>query len=76
MAATSLGRSFFYVHFRDLHDLAGRLLARLEAELWEPAKLWTDADGDVQGSLASAMSGVVASGKVTDRSCAPSSRRR
>lgn len=60
MAATSLGRSSFYVHFRDLHDLAGGLLARLEAELWEPAKLWTDPDGDLEGSLAAAIRGVVA----------------
>jgi TetR/AcrR family transcriptional regulator, ethionamide resistance regulator len=60
MTATSLGRSSFYVHFRDLHDLAGRLLARLEAELWEPAQLWTDADGDPRGSLESAIRGVVA----------------
>lgn len=60
MEATSLGRSSFYVHFRDLHDLAGRLLARLEAELWEPAKLWTDVDEDPEASLASAIRGVVA----------------
>jgi len=60
MAVTSLGRSSFYVHFRDLHDLAGRLLARLEAELWEPAALWTDTDGDARSSLADAVRGVVA----------------
>lgn len=60
MAATSLGRSSFYVHFRDLHDLAGRLLARLEADLWEPARLWTETDDDTQGSLEAGVRGVVA----------------
>lgn len=58
MSSTSLGRSSFYVHFRDLQDLAGRLLARLEAELWEPAGRWTDIDDE--GSLETAVRGVVA----------------
>lgn len=59
MTATSLGRSSFYVYFRDLHDLAGRLLARLEADLWEPAGLWTDDSADPRRSLTAAVRGVV-----------------
>jgi AcrR family transcriptional regulator len=60
MAHTSLGRSSFYVYFRDINDLAGQLLARLEAQLWEPAAVWTESDADPPHSLAAAVRGVVA----------------
>lgn len=59
MARTGLGRSSFYVYFRDLHDLAARLLARLEEELWRPAAQWTAGHTRGRDGLEEALRGVV-----------------
>lgn len=42
MDMTRLGRSFFYVHFTEMSDLAATQLELLEGELWQAASAWTD----------------------------------
>jgi TetR/AcrR family transcriptional regulator, ethionamide resistance regulator len=61
MARTRLGRSSFYLYFGDLHDVVARLLARLEAALWEPAERWIEgSEGSPQEDIRRAIGGVVA----------------
>ncbi len=60
MARTRLGRSSFYFYFRDLYDLVARLLARLEAALWEPAERWIEgSEGPPEEDIRRALGGVV-----------------
>jgi len=66
MARTRLGRSSFYLYFGDLYDLMARLLARLEAALWEPAERWIEgwegppeAEGSPEEDIRRALGGVV-----------------
>lgn len=58
MARTRLGRSSFYVHFRDIGELAAGLLQRLEGQLWEAASRWTDTREGAP-ALDAALQGVV-----------------
>lgn len=58
MAATPLGRSSFYVYFDGIDDLVARLLERLEGELWQSARTWTEGHTDPDG-LRAAIAGVV-----------------
>lgn len=58
MQRTRLGRSSFYVHFRDTSELAAALLERLEGELWAAAAHWTVSDGG-PAALDAALDGVV-----------------
>jgi TetR/AcrR family transcriptional regulator, ethionamide resistance regulator len=58
MERTRLGRSSFYVHFRDTGDLTAALLERLEGQLWQAASRWTSADGG-QAALDAALGAVV-----------------
>ena len=61
MARTRLGRSSFYFYFDDLYDLVARLLARLEAALWEPAERWIEgSEGPPKEDIRRALEGVVA----------------
>jgi TetR/AcrR family transcriptional regulator, ethionamide resistance regulator len=60
MARTRLGRSSFYFYFGDLYDLVARLLARLEAALWEPAERWIEgSEGLPEEDIRRALGGVV-----------------
>ena len=60
MARTRLGRSSFYFYFDDLYDLVARLLARLEASLWEPAERWIEgSEGFPEEDIRRALEGVV-----------------
>ena len=60
MARTRLGRSSFYLYFDDLYDLVARLLARLEAALWEPAERWIEGtEGSPEEDIRRALGGVV-----------------
>jgi TetR/AcrR family transcriptional regulator, ethionamide resistance regulator len=60
MARTRLGRSSFYLYFGDLYDLVARLLARLEAALWEPAERWIEgSEGPPEEDIRHAVGGVV-----------------
>ncbi|HWH32812.1 MAG TPA: TetR family transcriptional regulator, partial [Egibacteraceae bacterium] len=49
MGRTRLGRSSFYVYFRDVDDLVARLSQRLEEQLWEVTARWLDADDPGEG---------------------------
>jgi AcrR family transcriptional regulator len=61
MARTRLGRSSFYFYFDDLYDVVARLLARLEAALWEPAERWIEgSEGSPQEDIRRSLGGVVA----------------
>lgn len=46
MAETSVGRSAFYYHFTDLHELMETLLNSLGSEIMEGASPWLTEDGD------------------------------
>lgn len=59
MAEAGLGRSSFWVYFRDRGDLARKLLARAEGEMYAAAGVWLDADGQPLDDLRSALRGVV-----------------
>jgi AcrR family transcriptional regulator len=60
MARTRLSRSSFYFYFDDLYDLVARLLARLEAALWEPAERWIEgSEGPPEEDIRRAIEGVV-----------------
>lgn len=58
MERTRLGRSSFYVHFRDTGELAAALLERLEGQLWAAASHWTATDSGPP-ALDAALDGVV-----------------
>jgi AcrR family transcriptional regulator len=69
MARTRLGRSSFYLYFDDLYDLVARLLARLEASLWEPAERWIEGtenphEEDIRRAIGGVVSVWVAHGPV------------
>jgi AcrR family transcriptional regulator len=57
MARTGLKRPAFYVHFRDRHDLALRVVARIREELLEVANRWFEG-GETAGYLRTALEGV------------------
>jgi AcrR family transcriptional regulator len=57
MARTGLKRPAFYVHFRDRHDLALRVVARIREELLEVANRWFEG-GETAGDLRPALEGV------------------
>jgi TetR/AcrR family transcriptional regulator, ethionamide resistance regulator len=57
MARTGLKRPAFYVHFRDRHDLALRVVDRIREELLRFANPWF-AGGDTVASLHTALEGV------------------
>jgi AcrR family transcriptional regulator len=59
MARTGLKRTAFYVHFRDRHDLALRVVDRIRDELLAVADRWLQ-DGGTAADLRSALEGVAA----------------
>lgn len=59
MERTDLARSAFYVHFRDRHDLALRVVDRIRAELLVEANRWFEGEGE-SGELRAALEGVTA----------------
>jgi AcrR family transcriptional regulator len=59
MARTGLGRSSFYVYFRDAPDLLRRLLERIEGELFAAAQTWLRGGGDVLADARRAVADVV-----------------
>jgi AcrR family transcriptional regulator len=59
MARTGLKRPAFYVHFRDRHDLALRVVDRIRAQLLVVANRWFEG-GETAGDLRSALEGVTA----------------
>ncbi|HMA48021.1 MAG TPA: TetR/AcrR family transcriptional regulator [Frankiaceae bacterium] len=60
MARTGLGRSSFYVYFRDVPDLLYRLSERVEGELFAVARAWLAGDGDPVADARRSLAGVVA----------------
>lgn len=59
MARTGLGRSSFYVYFRDIPDLLYRLLERIEGELFAVAQAWLVGGGDPVADARRSLEGVV-----------------
>jgi AcrR family transcriptional regulator len=59
MARTGLKRPAFYVHFRDRHDLALRVVDRIREELLVVANRWFEGD-ETAVDLRSALEGVAA----------------
>jgi AcrR family transcriptional regulator len=59
MARTGLKRPAFYVHFRDRHDLALRVVDRIREELLVVANRWFGG-GETAADLRSALEGVAA----------------
>ena len=59
MARTGLKRPAFYVHFRDRHDLALRVVDRIGEELLVVANRWFEG-GETAADLRSALEGVAA----------------
>jgi TetR/AcrR family transcriptional regulator, ethionamide resistance regulator len=60
MRRTRMGRSSFYVYFRDRGDLALRLLARIEGEMFAVAERWLAGRGDPVADVREALEGVAA----------------
>jgi AcrR family transcriptional regulator len=59
MERTDLARPAFYVHFKDRHDLALRVVDRIRAELLVEANRWFEGEG-ASGELRAALEGVTA----------------
>jgi AcrR family transcriptional regulator len=59
MARTGLGRSSFYVYFKDVPDLLRRLLERIEGELFAVAQAWLAGDGDPVDDARRSCEGIV-----------------
>ncbi len=59
MERTDLARSAFYVHFRDRHDLALRVVDRIREELLVEANRWFEGPGSRE-DLRAALEGVTA----------------
>ena len=59
MERTDLARPAFYVHFKDRHDLALRVVDRIRAELLVEANRWFEGQG-ASGELRAALEGVTA----------------
>jgi len=59
MATTELGRSAFYQHFKDLHEVMETLLEMLQGEIFEVAEPWIAGAGDPIAILREALAGLV-----------------
>jgi AcrR family transcriptional regulator len=60
MAATDVGRSAFYQHFKDLHEVMENLLEMLQGEIFEVAEPWlVDVSDDPTVVLRETVSGLV-----------------
>ena len=59
MAETDVGRSAFYQHFKDLHEVMETLLEMLQGEIFEVAEPWLAGDGDAVALLHGTIAGLV-----------------
>jgi len=60
MAPTDVGRSAFYQHFKDLHEVMETLLEMLQGEIFEVAEPWiADVSDDPTAVLRESLSGLV-----------------
>jgi AcrR family transcriptional regulator len=59
MERTSIGRSAFYVYFRDRYDLIKRLLTRLEQDLFRASLPWLEGAGNSALDVRNALEAVV-----------------
>jgi AcrR family transcriptional regulator len=59
MAPTGVGRSAFYQHFTDLHEVMETLLEMLQGEIFEVAGPWLANDGDPVALLNETIAGLV-----------------
>lgn len=59
MASTGVGRSAFYRHFSDLHDVMKALLETLEAEIFEINQPWFTGVGDPVAMLHETLVGLI-----------------
>ena len=59
MASTSVGRSAFYQHFNDLHELMKTLLDMLQDEVFGAAEPWIAGVGDPVALMHEALAGLV-----------------
>jgi AcrR family transcriptional regulator len=60
MARTGLSRSSFYVYFRDVPGLLGRLMERIEGEVFAVTQAWFAGDGDPADAVRRSCEGVAA----------------
>ena len=59
MSTTGVGRSAFYQHFKDLHEVMETLLEMLQDEIFEAAKPWTAGVGDPAALVQESLAGLV-----------------
>jgi AcrR family transcriptional regulator len=59
MAETEVGRSAFYQHFTDLHEVMATLLEMLQVEIFEATQPWYGGVGDPAALLQEALAGLV-----------------
>ena len=59
MASTDLGRSAFYKHFRDLHEVMETLLEMLQGEIVDATEPWYAGVGDPTAILQEGLAGLV-----------------
>ena len=59
MASTAVGRSTFYQHFKDLHEVMETLLDMLQGEILEAAEPWLVGVGDPVALLQETLAGLV-----------------
>lgn len=59
MVSTEAGRSAFYVHFKDMHELMKTLLAMLQDEIFDSAKSWITGIGDPVALMHESIAGLV-----------------
>lgn len=59
MVSTDVGRSTFYLYFKDLHEVMEALLATLQDEIFDVAKPWITDAGDPIALLHELMAGLV-----------------
>ena len=59
MAETDVGRSAFYQHFKDLHEVMETLLEMLQGEIFDAAKPWIAGIGDPAALVQESLAGLV-----------------
>lgn len=59
MVSTDVGRSTFYLYFKDIHEVMEALLAILQEEIFDAAKPWITYVGDPIALIHESMTGLV-----------------
>jgi AcrR family transcriptional regulator len=59
MASTGAGRSAFYAHFKDLHELMETLLKMLQDEIFAVVEPWLEGSGDPVALLDETLTGLI-----------------